>query len=57
MLFTWKDNTPENLALARSIGRDLASIIATGQQEYLGQVEQGYGNYGALVFLVLGFNA
>jgi len=44
-MLTWKNNTPENLALARSIGRDLASIVATGQQEYLGQVEQGYGNY------------
>ena len=46
---TWKDNTPENLALARSIARDLASIVAAGQLEYLGQVDQGYGNYGTLV--------
>jgi len=44
-VITWKDNTPENLALARSIAGDLASIVAIGQQEYLGQVEQGYGNY------------
>ena len=32
--------------LARSIGREFASIIGIGQQEYLGQVDQGYGNYG-----------
>jgi len=44
-LMTWKNNTPENLALARSIARELANIIATGQQEFLGQVQQGYGNY------------
>jgi len=44
-LMTWKNNTPENLALARSIARELATIIAVGQQEYLGHVEQGYGNY------------
>jgi hypothetical protein len=52
-LLTWKNNTPENLALARSIGRELASIVAAGQQEYLGQVVvQGYGNYGTfLIFL------
>lgn len=49
-LMTWKNNTPENLALARSIAREFADIIATGQQEYLGQVGQGYGNYGASVF-------
>ena len=38
--------------LARSIAREFASIIAIGQQEYLGEVEQGYGNYGTfgLVF-------
>ena len=46
---TWKNNTPENLTLAQSIGRELASIIATGQQKYIGHVEQGYGNYGTLV--------
>ena len=45
---SWKDNTPENLVLARSIAGELASIVAIGQQEYLGQVEQGYGNYGTL---------
>ena len=45
----WKNNTPENLALAQSIGRELASIITTGQQKYIGHVEQGYGNYGTLV--------
>ena len=46
---TWKNNTPENLALARSIAGDLAGIVGIGQQEYLGQVKQGYGNYGMLV--------
>ena len=46
---TWKDNTPENLALARSVGRELASIIASGQEEYIGQFELGYGNYGTLL--------
>ena len=45
-LSTWENNTPENLVLARSIGREFASIIGIGQQEYLGQVDQGYGNYG-----------
>lgn len=49
-LLTWEKNTPENLALARSIGRELASIVATGQQEYIGQVVQGYGNYGKVFF-------
>ena len=49
---SWENNTPENLVLARSIAREFASIIAIGQQEYLGEVEQGYGNYGTfgLVF-------
>jgi len=42
---TWKNNTLENLKLARSIARELASIVALGQQKYIGQVEQGYGNY------------
>jgi len=42
---TWKENTPENLVLARSISQDLASIVAIGQKEYLVEVEQGYGNY------------
>ena len=51
-LLTWKDNTPENLVLARSIGRDIASIVAIGQEEYLGQVEQGYGNYGTSKFSI-----
>ena len=45
-LMTWKINTPDNLALARTIGREFASIIAAGQQKYLDQNEQGYGNYG-----------
>ena len=47
-LMTWKDNTPANLVLARSIAKDLAKIVAIGQQEYRGQAEQGYGNYGML---------
>jgi hypothetical protein len=46
---TWKDNTSENLALARRVGRELASIVASGQEEYIGKFEQGYGNYGTLV--------
>jgi hypothetical protein len=46
---TWKDNTPENLVLARTVGRELASIVANGQREYVGQAEQGYGNYGTLI--------
>ena len=46
---TWKNNTSENLALARSVGRELADIVASGQEEYIGQAEQGYGNYGTLV--------
>ena len=50
-LMTWKNDTPENLVLARSIGRELANIVAIGQREYLGQVEQGYGNYGTLVYI------
>ena len=51
---TWKNNTPENLALARGLGREFASIIADGQREYLGEVEQGYGNYGTSIqFLLL----
>ena len=48
-MISWKENTPENSALARSIARDLVDIVATGQLEYIGQVEQGYGNYGTLV--------
>ena len=47
---TWKNNTPENLQLARNIAREFASIVATGQQEYLGEVAHGYGNYGTLVW-------
>jgi len=42
---TWKNNTSENLELARRVGRELASIVASGQEEYIGKVEQGYGNY------------
>jgi hypothetical protein len=43
---TWKNNTPENLQLARSIGREFASIVTISQQKYLGgEVVHGYGNY------------
>jgi hypothetical protein len=53
LLMTWKNNTLENLKVARSIARELASIVALGQQKYIGQIEQGYGNYGTLGFLLL----
>jgi hypothetical protein len=46
VVMTWKNDTPENLKLARSLARELASIIALGQEKYIGKVEQGYGNYG-----------
>jgi hypothetical protein len=46
----------ENLKVARSIARELASIVALGQQKYIGQIEQGYGNYGTLGFLLLVLN-
>ena len=49
---TWKNNTPENLKLARSIAREFASIVAIGQHKYIGQVEQGYGNYGVWVLVL-----
>jgi hypothetical protein len=53
-LMTWKNNTPENLALARGLSQEFASIIADGQREYLGEVGQGYGNYGTSIqFLLL----
>ena len=52
LVMTWKNNTLENLKLARSIAREFASIVAIGQQKYIGQVEQGYGNYGTWVLLV-----
>ena len=52
LVMTWKNNTLENLKLARSIAREFASMVAIGQQKYHVQVEQGYGNYGTLVFLV-----
>jgi hypothetical protein len=56
-LLTWENNTPENLLFARSIAglREFSShcIVAIGQQEYLGQVEQGYGNYGTYVFFLV----
>ena len=50
VFLSWKNNTPENLQLARSIAREFASIVATGQQEYLDEVAQEYGNYGTLVW-------
>ena len=49
VVMTWKNNTPENLKLARSIARELGSIVAIGQQKYIGHIEQGYGNYGTWV--------
>jgi hypothetical protein len=44
---TWKSNTPEKLQLARSIGREFASIVTISQQKYLGagEVLHGFGNY------------
>ena len=55
---TWKNNTPENLKLARSLARELATIVALGQQEYIGEVKQGYGNYGTwgLSLVLTGWN-
>jgi len=50
---TWKNNTPENLELARSIARELASIIANAQEKYIGRVKQGYGNYGTSVLVLI----
>ena len=46
VVMTWKNDAPENLKLARSLARELASIVALGQQKYIGHVKQGYGNYG-----------
>ena len=46
---TWKNNTPENLELAQRILGDIASILAAGQQEYLGKIGQGHGHYGRLI--------
>ena len=54
---TWKNNTLENLKLARSMARELASIVALGQQKYIGQVVvQGYGNYGTCGFKIIVLN-
>ena len=48
---TWKNNTSDNLALARSVGRELADMVASGQEEYIGKkFEPGYGNYGTLIW-------
>lgn len=44
-LTTWKNNTPENLAKARSLARELTGIIAAGQKAHF-TVNRGYGNYG-----------
>lgn len=43
---TWKDNTPDNLAIARRITRELNEIFVAGQVEELGQTNLGYGNFG-----------
>ena len=53
LVMTWKNNTLENLKLARSMARELASIVAIGQQKYIGQAEQGYGNYGTWDLLLV----
>jgi len=42
---SWQNNTPENLELAKSLSREFSTIIAVGQQEYMSEAEQGYGNY------------
>ncbi|PPQ71770.1 hypothetical protein CVT24_006531 [Panaeolus cyanescens] len=42
---TWKHNTPENLAYARQMSREISAIITEGQAKYLGPVNRGYGNY------------
>jgi hypothetical protein len=44
-LMSWKDNTPENLVLARGLSQEFADIIAVGQQEYRGESNERYGNY------------
>jgi hypothetical protein len=49
---TWTDNTPENLAIARQITRELNGIFAAGQVEELGHINQGYGNFGKILKLV-----
>jgi len=43
---SWKNNTPENLADARRITRELNAIIVAGGREELGPANCGYGNYG-----------
>ena len=43
---TWSNNTPENLAIARRIIRELNEIFVTGQVEELGHINHGYGNIG-----------
>ena len=50
---SWKNITAENLEFARSVTRDLVSIVAIGQQEQLGEIKQGYGNYGTWGFCSL----
>ena len=47
---TWKNITAKNLDFARSVTRELASIVAVGQQEQLGDIKQGYGNYGTWIY-------
>ena len=43
---SWKNNTPENLAIARRLTRELNAIIVAGGREELGPANCGYGNYG-----------
>ncbi|TFK32231.1 FAD-binding domain-containing protein, partial [Crucibulum laeve] len=42
---TWKNDTAENLAYARTTAREVTGLIATGQEEFLGVSNEGYGNY------------
>jgi hypothetical protein len=38
IFLTWSNNTPENLAIARQITRELNEIFVAGQVEELGHV-------------------
>jgi hypothetical protein len=43
---TWNNNTPENLATARRITRELNEIFVAGQVEEFGHANFGYANFG-----------
>jgi hypothetical protein len=45
-IIRWKDNTPENLEIARTIGQELIGIIAKSNIGAGAAVNLGYGNYG-----------